>query len=88
MPGAPARELERCEYEMGTPRAATQVFLAQKRDGGLPLPSGGYGQAADGGVFLVAGSRYVEMVASDTSEGLAKAMAAVAGCLAAAEGED
>jgi len=86
VPGDPARQVERCEYEMGTPRAATQVFLAQKRDGGRPLPSGGYGQAADGGVFLVTGSRYVEMVASDTSEELAKAMAAVGGCLATSDG--
>jgi hypothetical protein len=88
IPADPARLVERCEYEMGTPRAATQVFLAQKRDGGLPFPAGGYGYAADGGAFLVAGSRYVEMVASDTSEDLAKAMAAVAGCLAAADGGD
>ena len=60
--------IEAFVYDMGNGRNAFSVFSAQRREGAEPLDLAQYSYMTQNALFLVHGSYYVEIIASEASE--------------------
>lgn len=68
------RWMERFVYDMGDLRNAFAVFSAQRRPNARPLAWGPYAYMAGNGLFFAHGPDYVEIIASEATPEIQKAM--------------